>query len=339
MNLLFISLFLLGAVNCQKVVVPFVKVYRNESSGNHLIILEQPASNSSVKILAYGSHIISWKQNGVEKLFCSSLSPLDGSRPIRGGIPIVFPQFAGLAPATVLAGNSLNRSQILPLHGFARNSIWRYRGHNIKRLDKSIMVTMSLDHTRIPINASRIWPFAFQSKLRVKLDFDGRLSMNLTVVNKDTSPFTFDVLFHNYFAVSQIRNVVVGGLANTTFIDKTRNFTLAMEPNAGYRSYSSFTDNVYHAFKLDKLTLFDLPKAPSTKLIRALSLEKFNLKSIVTWNPFERRTDDLAPGDSERFLAIEFGTVGKLVESYGNPVSLDPGQEWVGGQTFSSNSG
>jgi len=80
-----------------------------------------------VAILLYGATVISWKaSNDVggleEKLFVSSKSSLDGSKPVRGGIPIVFPCFG---PPT-----HPDHSR-LPQHGFARREIWK--------LDKIIM--------------------------------------------------------------------------------------------------------------------------------------------------------------------------------------------------------
>lgn len=45
-----------------------------------------------VEILLYGATVISWKSaNGKENLFLSSKAHLDGSKPVRGGIPLVFP--------------------------------------------------------------------------------------------------------------------------------------------------------------------------------------------------------------------------------------------------------
>ena len=45
-----------------------------------------------VEILLYGATVISWKSaNGKENLFLSEKAHLDGSKPVRGGIPIVFP--------------------------------------------------------------------------------------------------------------------------------------------------------------------------------------------------------------------------------------------------------
>ena len=45
-----------------------------------------------VEVLLHGATVISWKSaNGKENLFMSSKAVLDGSKPVRGGIPLVFP--------------------------------------------------------------------------------------------------------------------------------------------------------------------------------------------------------------------------------------------------------
>jgi len=57
-----------------------------------------------VEVLLHGATVISWKSaNGKENLFLSSKAHLDGSKPVRGGIPIVFPvssSFPGIPPTT-----------------------------------------------------------------------------------------------------------------------------------------------------------------------------------------------------------------------------------------------
>jgi glucose-6-phosphate 1-epimerase len=51
---------------------------------------------STVEILLYGASVISWKAPSAtiaqptERLFVSSKAALDGSKAVRGGIPIVF---------------------------------------------------------------------------------------------------------------------------------------------------------------------------------------------------------------------------------------------------------
>lgn len=45
-----------------------------------------------VEVLLHGATVISWKSaTGKENIFLSSKAHLDGSKPVRGGIPLVFP--------------------------------------------------------------------------------------------------------------------------------------------------------------------------------------------------------------------------------------------------------
>lgn len=49
-------------------------------------------TGEQVEVLLYGATVISWKSsNGKENLFLSSNTHLDGIKPVRGGIPLVFP--------------------------------------------------------------------------------------------------------------------------------------------------------------------------------------------------------------------------------------------------------
>jgi len=74
---------------------------------------------ASVEVLHYGATVISWKTGGLERLFVSSKAILDGSKPVRGGIPVVFPCFgAAIHP------EHMKLSQ----HGFARSEKWTFDG-------------------------------------------------------------------------------------------------------------------------------------------------------------------------------------------------------------------
>lgn len=74
-------------------------------------------------MLLYGATVISWKTGTlynpepVERLFVSGKAALDGSKAVRGGIPIVFPCFG--AP-------SHPEHARLGQHGFARNQVWTF---------------------------------------------------------------------------------------------------------------------------------------------------------------------------------------------------------------------
>ena len=75
-------------------------------------------------ILLFGATITSWKASDrgqlgspAERLFLSSKAALDGSKAVRGGIPVVFPCFG--------PPEHPDHSK-LPQHGFARNEIWTF---------------------------------------------------------------------------------------------------------------------------------------------------------------------------------------------------------------------
>lgn len=61
------------------------------TDGNSRISAKLP-SGESVDILLFGATVISWKDaQGDEKLWLSDGAKLDGSKAVRGGIPLVFP--------------------------------------------------------------------------------------------------------------------------------------------------------------------------------------------------------------------------------------------------------
>ena len=78
--------------------------------------LELTASDGArAEVYLHGAHIVSWvPANNHELLFLSQASKFRSTEPIRGGIPVVFPQFGTFGP--------------LSLHGFARLMPWEFTG-------------------------------------------------------------------------------------------------------------------------------------------------------------------------------------------------------------------
>ncbi|XP_042474495.1 putative glucose-6-phosphate 1-epimerase isoform X2 [Zingiber officinale] len=88
---------------------PLVEISKG-LNGLEKIVLRQ-VRGSSTEVYLHGGHVTSWKNDhGEELLFLSSKAIFKPPKPIRGGIPICFPQFGG-------HGN-------LDQHGFARNRVW-----------------------------------------------------------------------------------------------------------------------------------------------------------------------------------------------------------------------
>jgi glucose-6-phosphate 1-epimerase len=61
------------------------------STDNSTITATLP-TKESVTVLLHGATVTSWKSSdGTENLWLSDKAILDGSKPVRGGIPVVFP--------------------------------------------------------------------------------------------------------------------------------------------------------------------------------------------------------------------------------------------------------
>lgn len=165
-------------------------------------------TGESVDILLYGATIISWKDaKGAEKLWLSKAAKLDGSKAVRGGIPLVFPVFGQSSnhPATAK----------LPQHGFARTSRWEFLGKSTsestslaaqgsKAGDGGVKMDFGLSSSNLDAEAKKAWPFDFGLIYSVTLTTEG-LETSMMVRNEGTDPWEFQVLMHTYLRVKVCR--------------------------------------------------------------------------------------------------------------------------------------
>ncbi|TFW28810.1 D-hexose-6-phosphate mutarotase [Massilia horti] len=157
-------------------------------------------------ITLFGAHLVSWKgAQGHERLFVSAKSALDGSAAIRGGVPVVFPQFAERGP--------------LIKHGFARVSNWRMTASGIE--DGAAFALFELNQSDLAPELAAAWPHAFALALRVAVR-DSELAMSLEVRNDGAQAFPFAAALHTYHLVDDIAAVRIIGVepAALTFTGK-----------------------------------------------------------------------------------------------------------------------
>jgi glucose-6-phosphate 1-epimerase len=162
-------------------------------------------------ITLYGAHLVSWKPAtttgapGPERLFLSSLSALDGARPIRGGVPVIFPQFAERGSGT--------------RHGFARTATWRVADSGAA--DGTPYAVLVLAPSDLDPKVAAAWPHAFELRLRVALHGAG-LAMTLEVRNTGTEAFPFAAALHTYHLVEDVEAVRIDGVQGETLaiVDK-----------------------------------------------------------------------------------------------------------------------
>ena len=120
----------------------------------------------------HGAQVLSWTPpGGAERLYLSPKAVFDGRTPIRGGIPVCFPQFADLGS--------------LPAHGFARTATWSVLTERTG--DDFALLTLGLSDSE----ATRaVWPHSFSAELGILIE-DGRLDLELEIDNTGDQALEF----------------------------------------------------------------------------------------------------------------------------------------------------
>jgi len=151
---------------------------------------------ASAVVTLYGGHLVSWHgADGGERLFLSQRSALDGSRAIRGGVPVIFPQFAE-------RGAEMR-------HGFARVSSWRLEDSGVE--GDAAWAVFGLNEADLPAALAATWPHRFALALRVAVRAN-ELTMALSVRNTGDAPFPFAAALHSYHLVPHLADVRIEGL-------------------------------------------------------------------------------------------------------------------------------
>src|SRR5687768_17442436 len=121
--------------------------FETAQGGLPRISTSTPAAEAHVYL--HGAHVTHYQPRGRRPvLFMSGSSHFAAGKPIRGGVPVIFPWFGPNA-----------KDPKAPAHGFARTQAWEVR--DVKRRDGDGAVTVSLALS--PTEVSRkLWPHEFE---------------------------------------------------------------------------------------------------------------------------------------------------------------------------------
>ncbi|KAH7883595.1 galactose mutarotase-like domain-containing protein [Phlebopus sp. FC_14] len=286
------------------------------------VILIHPRGPSA-ELLLYGATVISWKSGTPsdpvpsERFFVSSKAALDGSKPVRGGIPVVFPCFG--APTHPEHSH-------LSQHGFARSEVWTFDSI-VADNEAGVSVRLTLSPTAsITEKYDRLFHLAYVVTLT-----EYEISTDLHVTNTSTSGvyppsnLEFQALLHNYIR-APANQVLVSPLQNNKYYDKTEpteegRTNAKLETRAGV-DVREFTDSVYEdATQEYKVTW------PSG----GVEIKAKGFKDVVVWNPQKvagSKMGDMEDGGWEKFVCVEPGYVRGFAE-------VEPGKTWIGQQVIS----
>jgi len=273
-----------------------------EGNGGLLKLVAHHDSGSSVELYLQGAHITSWKDpKGNELLFLSKNSFFKEGKAIRGGIPVIFPQFG---PGE------------LPQHGFARaSSAWKVYSTKIDD-HKNIYVELILSEYA---DSLKVWPHHFNLHFSFTLS-QHSLSNQLMVINNNTEnkPFSFTTALHTYYRVSHLHEASILGLKGVEYIDKVDQMKVKKE-EAEEKKIAQETDYVYMNTPAT-LTLRD------GKHGRLFVVEKHGFTDAVVWNPWEEKAKTMADFSKEEYLEM-ICVEAAVVKT---PVILQRGEKWVG---------
>lgn len=256
---------------------------------------------ASAEVYLHGAHVTSWRPaGGEEALFLSDAAVFAPGEPIRGGVPVVFPQFSGEGP--------------LPKHGIARTVGWEWVNREGAESATRAVLRLTDDE------ASRaLWPHTFVLELSVALHGDS-LALRLTVENRSREPFDFAAALHTYLRVSDIRRTTVVGLEGTRYRSKPEGVMNVVD-GAAVLSVSGEIDRLYR----------DAPREVAVNDAggrRTFQIVEAGFRDAVVWNPWAELAasiPDMEDDEYERMLCLEAAQVEA-------PVTLAPGAAWQGEQ-------
>ncbi|MFA7238205.1 MAG: D-hexose-6-phosphate mutarotase [Phycisphaeraceae bacterium] len=268
---------------------------QRDSHGLDVLVIDTPAASG--RMYLHGAHVTAWRPAGHEPvLWMSGKSWYETGKPIRGGVPICFPWFgpkAGDASA--------------PAHGFARLKNWTLADVT-RNADGAITVTMTLyadDATRA------MWPHDFAAMMRVT--FGPTLQLELRIDNTGDQPIHFAEVLHTYFAVSDVRQVSVTGLAGAMYHDRLDPTGLKTRGDQPI-TITGETDRLY--IHTESACVLNDPAGH-----RAITIRKTGSRSTVVWNPWVNKSKAMPDfGDDEwpGMICIETLNAGE------NAVTLPP---------------
>jgi glucose-6-phosphate 1-epimerase len=248
----------------------------------------------SVFVAAQGAQVLSWQTGGRERLYLSPAAACDGTKAIRGGIPVCFPQF--------------NQRGTLPKHGFARNTAWRLLAEQSQGPDKVFELS---DNAQ----TKALWPFQFKAQLKVSLAAQS-LKIQFTVQNLGHQMLSFTGALHTYFAVSHIDQVSLHGQAHQAEWDAVNDTHQAC---SGQLTFKTEFDRVYDV-TTEKQPTWVLHDGPEQLHIS----QSDSWRQSVVWNPGAEKCSQLTDMPAlgyQRMLCVEAARVTSSIE-------VPPSQQW-----------
>jgi len=264
---------------------------------------------STADVSLYGAQAHSFRCRDTEHLFQNPAADFSGLGAIRGGIPVVWPQFGT---------QTIEGLPKLPLHGLARVCTWKLVGTEASTANGA----SAIFHLRgFPTHDDapklvRTFNQHFLLELEVRLR-EKTLTHRLTICNNSPirMPLKSVALFHNYFAVQDVTHARIEGLLGATKVDRLTNLTELESLNA--KRLTARTDQIFKNVA-GAVVLFQGDQ-PHIKVS-----SDGTLPDVVVWTPWSKSDPtydakgagypaDLREDAWRTFCCLEPGAVSKVL--------------------------
>lgn len=248
--------------------------------------LTHTASGATCSIHDFGATVISFKtSSGRECLFVSRDAKQDGSKAIRGGIPLVFPQFG-------------QPDKSMPQHGFLRTNFWKVDESSAYDNADSAGIAYTLALKDVKNSRGGKWDenSIFDCSCTYSIKIAGsKMETALEIQNTGENPFEFQTLQHTYYLVDggsaqDSTQCYVKGLEGYVVSDKITDeeYTLGNEPI----TIPGLVDRVYTP-PVGRDVVDVVIGVGGGKTIKMVSAGKMDGASTpvscVVWNPYKEK--------------------------------------------------
>ena len=244
---------------------------------------------------ALGAQVLQARTGGVELLYLSPWYDPKARRAARGGVPVLFSQFADRGP--------------LKKHGWARDVEWVLT-QNAAKVDLHVVEWECVCcGTNQPL-----WPHQAHLCLRAQASSSG-LEMQLDVRNTGTSDFEWTGGLHPYWAVGNLLESRLTGLQGVSMNDRY-NTSRTFEAREAVQWSGDACESLYNT--PDPVYL-ELPS-------HTVKLSMTGFGQWMVWNPGAneaKNLTDMPAADWQRFVCIEPVRVSR-------PCRLQPGDSFTG---------
>jgi glucose-6-phosphate 1-epimerase len=257
-------------------------------------------------LLLHGAQLVSWQPAagrglaGAEQLYLSERARVAPGAAVRGGVPVIFPQFEQRGP--------------LPRHGFARTATWSLASETTGADHATAVLRLLADAA-----TRQVWPHDFVAELTVSIAAT-RVDVELSVENTGGEPFDFTCALHTYLRLDDARLATVEGLEGVRYLDSL----------AGGEERSQTHGQLHPLPQIDRIYLDVPPCLALREPGRRVSVEQDGFEDAVVWNPGAdgaRALADLPPEGYLHFCCLEAAQIAR-------PVHLAPGGQWQGRQAL-----